>query len=356
MAQRRMGMIGFLLCVCLCLLPCSAQAVSTADAIEPITMERACSLTLSYVSNGAAFADVPVNLYQIAEVSADLQYTLTPPFQTTGLVLNGIQSAEEWNTVRSTLKACILVNDIAADFTGRTDPAGQICFEPLQPGLYLALAGRGEQNGQSGSFAPALIAVPGLGSDGRWQYQVTVASKNEGTPPSEPNDPDEEIQFKVLKLWKGEINRTERPQSIEVEIFRDGVCERTVTLSEDNHWSYTWTAENDSADWVVAERNVPEGYTVTVEERATTFILTNTWSPKEPPPSEPPPEEPPPEEPPSGEYPPEELPPEEPPKEYLPEDAPKTGDTPHILLYTMLMYVSGTVLLLLGLTGRKKRV
>ena len=353
MAQRRMGMIGFLLCVCLCLLPCSAQAVSTADAIEPITMERACSLTLSYVSNGAAFADVPVNLYQIAEVSADLQYTLTPPFQTTGLVLNGIQSAEEWNTVRSTLKACILVNDIAADFTGRTDPAGQICFEPLQPGLYLTLAGRGEQNGLSGSFGPALIAVPGLGSDGRWQYQVTVASKNEGTPPSEP---DEEIQFKVLKLWKGEINRTERPQSIEVEIFRDGVRERTVTLSEDNHWSYTWTAENGSADWVVAERNVPEGYTVTVGERATTFILTNTWSPKEPPPGEPPPEEPPPEEPPSGERPLEEPPSEEPPKEYLPEDAPKTGDTPHILLYTILMYVSGTVLLLLGLTGRKIRV
>lgn len=356
MAQRRMGMIGFLLCVCLCLLPCSAQAVSTADAIEPITMERACSLTLSYVSNGAAFADVPVNLYQIAEVSADLQYTLTPPFQTTGLVLNGIQSAEEWNTVRSTLKACILVNDIAADFTGRTDPAGQICFEPLQPGLYLTLAGRGEQNGLSGSFGPALIAVPGLGSDGRWQYQVTVASKNEGTPPSEPNDPDEEIQFKVLKLWKGEINRTERPQSIEVEIFRDGVCERTVTLSEDNHWSYSWTAKDDGADWMVVERNVPAGYTVMVEERAAAFVLTNTYLPDVPPEEPPPPDVPPTEEPPQEPPQEEDFPEEEPPKEPPSGSAPKTGDTPHILLYTALMYVSGIVLILLGITGKRKRV
>ena len=129
----------------------------------------------------------------------------------------------------------------------------------------------------------------------------------------------------------------DRPQSIEVEIFRDGVSYQTVTLSEGNIWSYAWTAENDGADWMVVERNLPVGYTVSVEAQGATFILTNTRLPDVPPVEDPPfdPDTP-------------DVP--------SPSDSPKTGDTPHILLYTVLMYVSGIILILLGITGKKKCV
>ena len=39
MATRRMGIIAFLICICLWLIPCSAQAASTADAKEMISTE-----------------------------------------------------------------------------------------------------------------------------------------------------------------------------------------------------------------------------------------------------------------------------------------------------------------------------
>lgn len=350
MAERRMGIIGLLFCLFFYLMPCSTQAVVVPTTTGPIFTQMESSITLSCVRDGTAFANVPVKLYKIADVSNRLQYTHTASFLSSGLVLNDISSVREWDIIRSTLESYILANSIEPDLTGVTDPAGQVLFSPLMPGLYLAIAEDSAQNDLHCFFEPALIALPGLGDDGRWRYQITVTPKSGVIPPITPDekeDPDDkdEISFKLLKLWKGETNQDERPQSIEAEIFRNGELNQTVTLSEENHWSYHWTAEEGSADWMVVERNIPAGYTVTVEERSTTFILTNTRLPDEPPPDEPPPDDPLPDEPP-----PEELLPDDPP----PTDAPKTGDTPHILLYTVLMYVSGMILVLLGITGKRK--
>ena len=140
MAQRRMGMIAFLFCVCLCLRPCRAQAASTADAVEFIAPERECTLTLSYGHAGTTFAGLKVKLYHIADVSKDFRYTLTEPFRSCGLDLNGIRSAGEWNAVRSTLESRILAGRIPPTRTAVTDRAGQVRFEALKPGLYLAIA------------------------------------------------------------------------------------------------------------------------------------------------------------------------------------------------------------------------
>ena len=182
---------------------------------------------------------------------------------------------------------------------------------------------------------------------------ITVTPKSGVLPPIEPDSPgaDKEKQFKILKLWKGDSGQVDRPQSIEAEIFRDGVSYQTVTLSEENYWSYSWTAKEDGADWMVVERNVPSGYSVTVEERDTTFILTNTRMEEAPPGDESS------EEPPVGGEPSEDTPS----GERVPSggspmaDVPKTGDTTNILLYTVLMYVSGTALILLGITRKRKR-
>ena len=112
-----------------------------------------------------------------------------------------------------------------------------------------------------------------------------------------------------------------------MEIFRDGVSYAIVVLSEENFWSYTWTVPEDGADWMVMERNIPDGYAVTVEERGRTFLLTNTWYP-EPSYSE---------------------------EDSGSDDAPQTGDTPHILFYTIMLYASGITMVALGISGRRKR-
>ena len=316
MAKRRVAVIVFLLCLCLSWLPCYAQAASTADAKEPISPDKECSLTIAYRYDAQSFSNHPVRLYKIADVSADFQYTLTAPFANSGLILNGVRSVSEWNVIRSTLETHILTYDVDADLTGVTDQDGQICFQALKPGLYLAITEQVIQNDWIYAFDSALVALPGLGADGLWQYEVAVTSKSKAIPPAET---DEEIEFKVLKLWKGDKGRSDRPQSIEVEIFRDGVSYQTVILSEENHWTFSWFAKDDGATWKVVERNVPTGYTMMVEERETSFVLTNTRPPDKP-------------------------------------DIPQTGDTTNIMLYFVLMNVSGIMLIILGIAGKRKRV
>ncbi len=319
MAKRRMGIIAFLLCICLYLIPCQVQAASTADAKEPISTNENCSLTVSYCSGGIAFSELPVKLYKIADVSADYQYTLTSSIEKSKLILNGIQTVGEWNVIRSTLETYILANDITAEINAKTDFEGKASFDALRPGLYLAITERIIQDKTIYVFDSALIALPGLGADGLWQYQVDVTSKSESIPPSED---DEEIELKVLKLWKWDSGSSARPTTIEVEIFRNSTSYQTVTLSEDNHWTYTWSAKDDGSDWKVVERNIPTGYTMTIEERETSFVLTNTLNrdvPDNP-------------------------------------DSPQTGDTSNIMLWVILMIVSGSMLIILGITGKKNSV
>ena len=186
--------------------------------------------------------------------------------------------------------------------------------------MYLAIVNQVEQDDLHYRFDSALIALPGLGSDGRWQYQVSVNAKGEVLPPV---DPDENVELKVLKLWRGDEGKIDRPKSIEVEIFCDGSSYKTVILSEENHWAYTWFAKDDGSTWTVIERNVPQGYTMTVEERQSTFVLTNTWTPTYP---------------------------DDPGK------PPQTGDTSNIMLYVLLMIGSGSMLIILGITGKKSRL
>lgn len=319
MAKRRMGIIAFILCVCLYLIPCQAQAVSTEDAKEPISTNENCSLTISFCSGGIAFSELPVKLYKIADVSADYQYTLTSSFKKSNLILNGILTVGEWNVIRSTIETFILANDITADFNAETDFEGKVSFDALKSGLYLATTERVIQEETTYVFDSALIALPGLGADGLWQYQVDVTSKSEIIPPSED---DEEIELNVLKLWKGDSGSSSRPTTIEVEIFRNGTSYQTVKLSEDKHWAYTWSAKNDGSEWKVVERNIPTGYTMTIEERETSFVLTNTLNLDNP---------------------------------NVP-DVPQTGDTSNIMLWVILMIVSGSMLIILGITGKRNRV
>ena len=316
MAKRKVAVIVFLLCLCLSWLPCYAQAASTTEVKEPISPDKGCALTISYRYDGKSFSNHPVKLYKIADVSAMFQYSLTTPFASSGLILNGVQSVGEWNVIRSTLETHILANGVTADFTGATDQDGQVCFNALKPGLYLAITEEVLQDEWIYSFDSALVALPGLRADGLWQYEVAVASKAKAIPPAET---DEEIERKVLKLWKGDNGRSDRPQSIEVEIFRDGVSYQIVTLSEENHWTFSWFAKNDGATWKVVERNVPTGYTMMVEERGTSFVLTNTRPPDKP-------------------------------------DIPQTGDTTNVMLYFVLMNASGVMLIILGIAGKRKRV
>ena len=140
MAARRMGIMAFLLCVCLCLMLCPARAASTADASTPISVDENCQLTVVYGYDGQGFAGVTVKLYRVADVSADYRYTLTEEFRGSGLELNGIQTQGEWNSIRASLESFILGYSVTPEWTTTTLTNGMARVTDLKPGMYLAVA------------------------------------------------------------------------------------------------------------------------------------------------------------------------------------------------------------------------
>ena len=105
----------------------------------------------------------------------------------------------------------------------------------------------------------------------------------------------ETIGVSVAKQWEGEDGDTSsRPESVVVELYRDGVYVgyQTVKPDEDGNWSATFgnlpkaDADGNSYAYTVKEREV-EGYTSKVEgDAASGFTITNTLR-KTPPTPEP---------------------------------------------------------------------
>ena len=101
---------------------------------------------------------------------------------------------------------------------------------------------------------------------------------------------------RVLKIWSDSGHRDERPESVTVELLRNGVVWDTVTLSERTSWRYVWENLDNRYTWTVRERSV-SNYWPTYSQEGVTFTITNTYNPGEP--SSPPPGNNPPGNPPS---------------------------------------------------------
>lgn len=318
--MKRICIVAFVIFLCAGLVPCHTQALTLADAVEPLIPESECSLTISCCYGDRAFSGEKVELYKIADVSAVLRYTLTQPFIASAVPVNGIRTAGEWDVIRSTLESHILSRELLPNVVRETDVNGEVCFDSLGTGMYLAIIGDVIRDDIHCRFDSVLISLPDLGQDRRWHYHPEVCAKAEELPPITP---DEKIELRVVKLWRGDEGRSDRPESVEVDIYRNGAVYETVSLSEANNWTHTWDAYDDGAQWTVAERNVPDGYVAAIDARETSFVLTNTWTPDVP---------------------------------DDPIEPPDTGDTNNILPYVLLFAGAGCLLLILGIGGKRLNV
>ncbi len=230
--------------------------------------EQPSSLTLQYVHDGQGQEGLGVTSYRIAELLPDGTYALTGAFTEYPVNITGVTSQAEWREIASTLAAYAAADGIRPTCTGITDEMGTVVFEDILPGMYLTLSVKSA----AVRFETFLTAVPRPTEDGEYLYDVTAVPKYEPIP-TEPEPG--MIEYKVVKLWKDTGYTEYRPESITVDILKDGVFCESQELSEKNNWSYRWTVPDDGAVWQVVEREVPEGYTVTVSENGNTFLLTN---------------------------------------------------------------------------------
>ena len=285
-------------------------AADTTEAAEKIDVSRTdCSLTVSYSAAADCGVTQNVKLHRIADVSADFQYTLLsdyPPVE-----LNGISTQDEWNAVAETLGAYIAADQIEPFRTVSTDAGGEALFAGLCPGLYYVEGCTFTSGRTTYTYAPFLVNVPELETDGTWNYHAAAVPKHTET----TDKPDTETkEYTVIKVWKTAAGAS-HPDSVKVELYKNGNFAETQTLSAANNWMYTWSDDTESS-WTAVERDVPDGYTVSISGERVITITNST------------------------------------PGSYNP---PRTGDTRPTWLYVLMLAASGAGLIVLALLGRKKK-
>lgn len=86
----------------------------------------------------------------------------------------------------------------------------------------------------------------------------------------------DEVLITVRKVWVD--NGENRPDSVTVQLLRDGKPFNEVVLNESNKWTHTWDPLDGDYEWEVVEKNPPEGYKVTYKVDGNATTITNTSS------------------------------------------------------------------------------
>ena len=94
-------------------------------------------------------------------------------------------------------------------------------------------------------------------------------------------------KISVEKVWDDNNDQDGiRPTTIKVQLYADGKASgRTVELSENNNWKYTWNnlskqKAGEDIVYTVDEVEIPDGYIKTVTSKGTAFTITNTHTPE----------------------------------------------------------------------------
>ena len=295
-------MVAYLLAVLMCIsiVPVSASALSKID------IGRDVSLKVIYKDGSRELSDVSFSLYRVAEVTENAKCRLTGDFKKyeDTVSLKNLDAAG-WKNTALTLKGYVQRDNLSATRIAKTDATGAFVLSNLETGLYLMLGDRTVIGDYIYTTEPVLLFLPGRDAvSGEWNYDVSVHVKydRDHSGGGGGGKEDDEKSYKVLKVWKDEGHKKERPNKITVQLLRDGKVYDKVDLTEKNNWRYTWKNLSDKYEWMVVEKE-EDNYTVSVSKEGTTFVMTNTYDEEEPsPPGENPPgENPPGEEPPDEE-------------------------------------------------------
>lgn len=263
-----MRRIMFVIFIWLFFIPCNVYALSTTEAVEKIDVMRNCSLTLYYDKLDYKLDNINIKIYDIASVLENFSYQLSSNFSNYPIVINGIKTDYLWNVLEDTLNSYILADNIKETFSySIKDYVLEI--SDLHPGLYFVKTEQIDTDNYKLLFDSFLISVPNLEEDGTWNYDVSVYPKVEEYIPNY-----QKINYTVVKQWID--NKENRPDSIDIDIYKDGVFMKREVLSSSNSWMCNFDGVDDGSEWSVIERNIPSNYNVSILKNENNFIIVNT--------------------------------------------------------------------------------
>ena len=252
--------------------------VSAAGAIDT---GADVALTIRYADGATPIPNAKFDLYKVADVNEQFRLTLTGAFEPYKNTVTGMDELETvdqagWLSMASTLKGYVLRDGVSASAAGRTDGEGKLQLTP-EPGLYLVLGTRItlEESFYTYTATPYMVFLPGLDAESdEWVY--TVASEPKFEKDLDPEDDPDDVTRKVIKKWDDSGYESIRPESVTVQLLRDGSVYETKVLSAENNWRYSWDELDPEYEWLIVEEEM-EAYAVTIEKKGVTFTVTNKF-------------------------------------------------------------------------------
>ena len=249
------------------LLPMQALAAGSID------LSHAHSLTVTAVYAQNPISGMKFDAYLISTVDECGELTVLDRYRDFAdeLDIRG-KNDEAWRQM-----AQVLAREISLDMNLKpsrsavTDADGVAKFADISMGLYLIVGNGVEKDGYVYSTSPFFVMLPEQDlSSNTWNYHVVANAK----PGQEPVKAD----YEVIKVWKDDCHKDQRPKSIAISLICDGeVCD-TITLPHNGAWSYTWKDLDTNHQWTVMEKK-EQGYKdPDIQQEGNTFIVTNTCS------------------------------------------------------------------------------
>lgn len=109
---------------------------TTAFAYGTIDTDQESSLTVYFGKDGNGFPGVEFQVYRVADVSDDAQFTLSGSFAEYPVVVNGLDSSG-WRTLAQTLGAYVARESLKPFRKAETGDDGRAVFDQMDTGLYL---------------------------------------------------------------------------------------------------------------------------------------------------------------------------------------------------------------------------
>ena len=151
--------------------------------------------------------------------------------------------------------------------TATTDANGVAQFEGLADGTYLLIGDAATVGGKTLQPEMCLVTLP-HGTERELDIHPKYAL----------TEKQESLEYKLVKIWADKDNLDLRPDSIQVDLYRNGEKKETVKLDAASNWRYSWTDSDSTALWTVVEQ-VPEAYTAEYRAEGNTFYIENTADP-----------------------------------------------------------------------------
>lgn len=308
-------------------MPLKASAASTDQADEKLDAGKTNTLTVVYNAGDDAFQDTAIQLYRVADFSADYKFTLTEGFAASGLDLNNLESSDQWSTVADTLDAYVKGNSVASVGTFTVSGTNTTAkFDNLTAGWYFIPQVVIVCENEIRTFSSVIATLPTV-QDRKWVYSVETKPKSETVVPTY-----KDVNYFITVVWNDNGVTKYRPDSVvahithtvntesEANVVKTSVSstasssskalaygffgatplvsllsetgdaapsaedvpsstvKQDVNISSAMNWHYEWTTKDDGTVWNVTGENVPH-YTLTTKTVDHGWILEYKLNP-----------------------------------------------------------------------------